>query len=157
MICFVVPGIARPQGSMKTIPHAKTGRSITLPDNAKTGPWRTEVGWAARAAGCRTADGPVVVVVRAFLPRPRGHYDRHGALRPTAPFAPIVKPDGDKLMRAVLDALTGVAYRDDAQVVLQALEKLYCAEGQPPEARIQVGPWMPTPIVTLDFQGDRRP
>lgn len=156
MISFVVPGIARPQGSMKTIPHSKTGQPITLADNPGTGAWRVDVGWAARAAGCRTVDGPVVVVVRAFLPRPRGHYHR-GVLRSTAPTAPIVKPDGDKLMRAVLDALTGVAFRDDAQVVLQALEKLYCAEGQPPEARIQVGPWMPTPIVTLDFRGDHQP
>ena len=150
MISFVVPGIAKPQGSMKTIPHSKTGQPITLPDNPGTGAWRVDVGWAARAAGCRTSEGPIVVEVRAFLPRPRGHFDRHGALKPSAPIAPIVKPDGDKLMRAVLDALTGVAFRDDAQVVRQALEKLYCAEGQPPEARISVGPWAPTPPTEGD-------
>lgn len=36
-----------------------------------------------------------------------------------------VKPDIDKLLRAVLDALTGVAYRDDAQVVSVSARKLY--------------------------------
>lgn len=36
-----------------------------------------------------------------------------------------VKPDIDKLTRAVLDALTGVAYEDDSQVVSLDVRKIY--------------------------------
>jgi len=36
-----------------------------------------------------------------------------------------VKPDLDKLCRTVLDALTGVAYRDDSQVVSIVASKVY--------------------------------
>jgi len=36
-----------------------------------------------------------------------------------------VKPDIDKLCRTVLDALTGVAYRDDSQVVSIVASKVY--------------------------------
>jgi Holliday junction resolvase RusA-like endonuclease len=37
---------------------------------------------------------------------------------------PCVKPDLDKLQRAVLDSLTGVMYEDDAQVVaIQAFKE----------------------------------
>lgn len=36
-----------------------------------------------------------------------------------------VKPDVDKLVRAVLDALTNVAYRDDSQVVRINANKIY--------------------------------
>ncbi|MFZ1730810.1 MAG: RusA family crossover junction endodeoxyribonuclease [Bacteroidota bacterium] len=55
-----------------------------------------------------------------LLPRPKSHF-RSGRnahlLRETAPRFPTSKPDADKLSRAVLEALTGVAYKDDAQVI----------------------------------------
>lgn len=38
---------------------------------------------------------------------------------------PSVKPDLDKLIRAVLDALTGIAYTDDSQVVRILAQKSY--------------------------------
>ena len=41
---------------------------------------------------------------------------------------PTVPPDLDKLIRAVLDALTGIAYQDDAQVVELLTSKKYGAE-----------------------------
>lgn len=39
-----------------------------------------------------------------------------------------VKPDLDKLIRAVLDALTNVAYKDDSQVIHIYAEKVYSDE-----------------------------
>ena len=50
---------------------------------------------------------------------------------------PHVRPDVDKLVRAVLDALTGRAYVDDAQVVWVHAEKIY---GSHPGAWIRVAP-----------------
>jgi Holliday junction resolvase RusA-like endonuclease len=38
---------------------------------------------------------------------------------------PTVRPDADKLLRAILDALTGVGYADDSQVVQAAIMKAY--------------------------------
>jgi Holliday junction resolvase RusA-like endonuclease len=38
---------------------------------------------------------------------------------------PFVRPDLDKLCRAVLDALTGIAYKDDQQVVTLNANKTY--------------------------------
>jgi Holliday junction resolvase RusA-like endonuclease len=38
---------------------------------------------------------------------------------------PTVPPDLDKLIRAVLDGLTGVAYKDDGQVVRISAVKIY--------------------------------
>ena len=54
----------------------------------------------------------------------RSHYTGKGALKASAPVAPG-KPDLDKLARAVGDALTGVAYRDDAQITRWHLQKRY--------------------------------
>lgn len=44
---------------------------------------------------------------------------REGALRPS------VKPDVDNVLKAVLDALNGVAYKDDTQVVEEFARKYY--------------------------------
>jgi Holliday junction resolvase RusA-like endonuclease len=38
---------------------------------------------------------------------------------------PTVKPDVDKLARAILDSLTGVVYVDDSQVIKLTVEKRY--------------------------------
>jgi len=55
-----------------------------------------------------------VVDRRYFFARPSTCYEN-----------PIVKPDIDKLDRAVFDALTGVAYEDDAQVIGGSHQKCY--------------------------------
>jgi crossover junction endodeoxyribonuclease RusA len=74
----------------------------------------------------------VVQVVFAF-PRPVGHLGlgrNAGKPKPSAPDYPAVKPDIDKLERAVLDGLTaGGAWTDDAQVVSCLTVKDYADAG----------------------------
>ena len=41
---------------------------------------------------------------------------------------PTVKPDIDKLVRAINDALTGILFIDDCQVISMAMSKEYCDE-----------------------------
>lgn len=43
---------------------------------------------------------------------------------------PHVKPDADKLARACMDALTGVAYVDDSQVTDLVIRKRYGADNE---------------------------
>jgi Holliday junction resolvase RusA-like endonuclease len=69
-------------------------------------------------------DGPIGLSVTFTLRRPRGHFGVRGVL-PSAPAYPIVRPDCTKLLRGVEDALTGVVWRDDAQVIEQAVTKTY--------------------------------
>jgi crossover junction endodeoxyribonuclease RusA len=66
-----------------------------------------------------------------------------GILRPESVPArkrphPTVKPDVDKLTRAVFDAISSVLYRDDAQVVHLQVRKRYVDVG-PPYAQVWVG------------------
>ena len=62
------------------------------------------------------------------MPRPKSHY-RTGkyadSLRGDAPENHTSLPDLDKLIRCVLDALTGVCYQDDGQVWLCKSCKMY--------------------------------
>lgn len=95
----------------------KDGRVVTLPDCGHLAGWTQAVGWAARLANLRLIERPFPVRVKAVFQ----------FQRPKKPRAsmPSVRPDLDKLARALLDALTGVAYEDDAQVCSLDLFKIY--------------------------------
>jgi crossover junction endodeoxyribonuclease RusA len=128
MIQITVDGKPAPQGSKTRNAHGAIYES-----NKAVGPWRADVRAECQRAmveGRRTTlAGPVSITVRFRLTRPRSHYGtgRNSATpRPAAPLYPVSKPDGDKLLRAVLDALTqGGAYRDDAQVIHAEVWKVY--------------------------------
>ena len=128
-IRFHVPGTPRPQGSKRHVGH---GRMI---ESSKQLPeWRSRVALSALAAN-RAYDGspiprgtPIRVDVTFTFQRPKGHYGtgRNAArLKPSAPTQHTVKPDIDKLERAILDALTGVLWVDDSQVVAVTKHKRY--------------------------------
>jgi len=50
------------------------------------------------------------------------------------------RPDCDNVGKACADALNGVAYADDAQVVELVIRKWYAAEGEGPRVEIVVSP-----------------
>lgn len=124
MIEFVIAGVPAPQGS-KT--RTKWG---VREDNPATKPWRSAVAWEATAAmqGVELMTGPVALDVTFFFPRPKSHYrtGKHaGQLKLDAPIHCTTKPDADKLLRAIGDAITGIVVRDDSQIVRIHARKLY--------------------------------
>ena len=131
MIEFTVYGIARPKGSMRR----GRGRAV-FDSNPHVKAWSLlvrQVAQRAVAASPVLLRGPLGVAVEFHLPRPQ-KYDRRGAV------AHLTAPDLDKLIRAVLDALTGIIYRDDSQVVDLSAAKRYAATDAAPFARILVAP-----------------
>ena len=50
----------------------------------------------------------------------------------------INKPDRDNLDKAVMDALTGIAYRDDCQVYKGTIEKWYAAKTEQPHVELTI-------------------
>ena len=82
--------------------------------------WRELVGvvYLAHRTEFHARPAAVVVDVIFLLPqikKPRQRY-------------PTGKPDIDKLSRGILDALTGIAYDDDSQVVQLNAQKVYTFE-----------------------------
>jgi Holliday junction resolvase RusA-like endonuclease len=83
---------------------------------------------------------PLKVTMAFRFERPKGHYNKHGGLRNSAPYYHIVRPDALKLARAVEDALTGIVWRDDSQIVFENLMKTYidAESGWYPGVKVEV-------------------
>lgn len=133
LLRVTVPGIPRPQGSMKLF-RAKSGHEVAKYSD-RTIEWRHLVTAAVQSAtnGQRPVDVAVVLHVVFRLPRPRGHFGsgrNAETLRPSAPRWPTTMPDLDKLARAINDAITDAqnVWLDDAQVVEIRVRKVYADE-----------------------------
>ena len=136
---FTVVGIPVPQGSMKAFTRRGGGRPIMTSDNARTRPWKDAVVWAAADALAEaTIRGPVEVALTFRFGRPKSHHGKRGLL-PSAPRLPSVRPDLDKLVRAILDALVEASVMaDDAQVVTLSATKDYAADWEHPGVDVSV-------------------
>lgn len=142
-LSFVVESMPQQAGSSKKIPLTHRDGSPILDDrgfqkaiikdaNPALPGYKAAVRHAFEAArpGGEIWTGPVGLTAAFIFPRPKSHYrtGKHASeLRPDAPFWKSSKPDGDKLLRALMDALTFLAYRDDAQVAWTLACKCYGA------------------------------
>jgi Holliday junction resolvase RusA-like endonuclease len=122
-----VLGVPVPQGSKRVF-----GGHLVDVRHKELREWRSLV---AHSIGLGTViTGPVHVKLDFFLIRPRGHFGtgrNEHKLKPSAPAYPKSKPDLDKLVRACLDAMTGMVYTDDSQVVALSVTKRYADDRQP--------------------------
>lgn len=67
-------------------------------------------------------EGPAAVSLEFSVPKPKSAPKKRDVL-------PHKRPDLDKLVRAALDAMSGVAFRDDAQIVDITATKRYGTPG----------------------------
>jgi crossover junction endodeoxyribonuclease RusA len=128
-LSFDVLGRPAPQGSKKSIGNNRfVEASKFLPA------WRNAVKIAAEQAvivnGWARVSGPVELEVMFYLDRP-------SSIPPSKRPQPTVPPDVDKLIRGVGDALTGVVYDDDSQIIRVLAWKVY-ADTREPGAFVRV-------------------
>lgn len=138
-----VPGIPKAKGSLRAfvVTDRRTGapQARVRNDNPATRPWAAAVSAAAMEARGYTApitflrDVGVGLQATFYLPRPQRVLSKRC-------LHPVVKPDLDKLLRAILDACTGILWTDDSQVVAVTAVKAYATATQPPGVRMRVAP-----------------
>lgn len=143
MIEFFVPGRPAPQGS-KTFKGTRNGRGIMVESSKELAPWRERVALAAhQAMQGRPMYSGVALQARYDFVFPR----RASEPKRTAPM--IQRPDGDKLERAINDALTGVVFTDDAAVVEWGGSKRRAEIDETPGVHIAVVPVVPHPQARI--------
>lgn len=120
MTTFIVLGLPATKGSTVSFMGTQ-GRIVTKTDSVGLAAWTKAVGWAARTSGIALADRdtPVRIVAEFQFVKPTSALGRTDH---------TVKPDIDKMTRALLDALTGIAYLDDSQVTELQVVKRYAAD-----------------------------
>lgn len=110
--------------------HRVNAAGVVYDTAGKRGkPWRLEAQWLAKEAmhGRRCFEGALLLAVVYVLPRPKAHFRADGTLHRSAPHWPTRRPDLLKRTRALEDALTGVVWVDDAQIVVEETAKRYAA------------------------------
>ena len=162
-VTFFVPGVPQPGGSKKGFAvKTRSGKMrIAIVEDAKhNAPWRAKVALAASQHFSAPLTGPLEVRFEFTMPRPKAHFGtgrRVAILKPGAPVGHVSAPDTTKLVRSTEDALKGIAWADDAQVVLQTASKLY---GEVPGCQITIRPHMPAEVAPTApnmlplFEGD---
>jgi crossover junction endodeoxyribonuclease RusA len=144
---FLVEGMqAAPQGSKTHV-----GKGVMVESCKAVKPWRAMVAHAAIAARVPLLRGPVRMSAVFLFQRPAGHYRKDGTLKPLnpalssatskeAPTYHCVKPDASKLQRSTEDALSKLAYEDDARLTGCVCEKRWCVGDERPGALITLIP-----------------
>lgn len=131
-VSFTVLGAAVAKGNMKAFPFQRRDGSLgaaTTEGTKGSKEWQIAVRHAAQQQ-CEGQffDGAVRLAIVFFLPRPQS--------LPKKVKHHTKKPDVDKLVRAVKDALKGVLWKDDSQVIELLARKGYATTQ--PHVRIVV-------------------
>lgn len=123
-----IPGEPRPQGSKKAFVRGR--RAVLVEANPGLKAWRTTITLHARKhAGTYTGERPLNVTYRFYLTRPKS----------VRRWLPWVKPDLDKLLRAVNDGIGDAkVWDDDGRITTITATKQYATPDQPPGVTVTI-------------------
>ena len=118
---ITIPG--KPKG--KDRPRFYKGHAVT---SASTRAYERKVKSIYKKETSITFHGAVIVSIKAFYQIPKNTPKAVKKMMLDGERLPCVRPDIDNLPKIILDALNGVAYDDDKQVVDMIITKRYAEE-----------------------------
>ncbi len=139
-ITLVIPGLPKAKGRPR-IGLRGNGRPVAFtPAETRTREGVVAALAMAAMAGRAALIGPVEVTVEAVMPIPvsKSKAWKEDALKGRV--FPAGRPDLDNLVKLVSDALNGIVWGDDAQIVFLLARKLY---GVTPRTIVRVCPVTP--------------
>ncbi len=140
MIEFVVPGEPQAKGRPRFFPiRTKAGRTFgraVTPDKTRSYETFIKELFVMAYPGFVPMEGPLSMTIEAFLGIPKSASKTKREAMEGRTIVPEKRPDLDNLMKAAADALQGLAFRNDSQIVEAAIRKRYSIA---PRMRIQIG------------------
>ena len=121
---FTVPGEPAGKGRprMTRAGHAYTPKETASYENLVKLEYQAQ-------GGVRFGDGDMLRMdIHAFYSIPASDSKRKRKMKLEGAVRPTKKPDCDNVGKIIADALNGIAYRDDAQIVEMHIEKYYAGE-----------------------------
>ncbi|MGY0692638.1 RusA family crossover junction endodeoxyribonuclease [Virgibacillus sp. FSP13] len=127
-IHFVIPGPCVPQGrprAGKIQRGSKKGRTV-LYDPQKSREYKRYVSIVAKQyAPKEPIEEPLCVHIKVYRPIPASMTKKLRQLSVAGVNRPITKPDNSNYAKGIEDALNGIIYKDDSQIVDLQVSKFY--------------------------------
>jgi Holliday junction resolvase RusA-like endonuclease len=132
MIFLIVPGepVAQGRARITTI-----GRHPRVFDPKKSAEYKSYVRHLANKIKGRPLEGPLVMKCDFYKGVPKSWSEKKRQQALAGLIKPIGRPDCSNYLKGVEDALNGIAYIDDSQLVLVHVTKQYSLE---PRAEIRI-------------------
>ena len=80
---------------------------------------------AAKKINWECCEEPVSVTIKAYLGIPLSSTKKFKTAAMNMDVYPIKKPDVDNIFKSITDALSGIIYKDDRQIVRSTITKIY--------------------------------
>jgi len=122
-IYFIVPGPPKGKARARTLRNGITytpKETVQYENLVKM--------YCKQAMSGAPIDGPVAILVEAGFPIPKSASQNRQKAMCNHDVYPTVKPDLDNILKIICDSLNGIAWRDDAQVVISTVWKYYSIE-----------------------------
>lgn len=122
---FTVEGKPQGKARARTFYNRRLGKMQSITPE-KTVDYEDLVRWSYKAAGGEYyGRGLFVVHITAVYEVPTSYLKNTREMALRGEIKPAVKPDIDNIVKSILDALNGVAYYDDSEVIGLTAEKMY--------------------------------
>ena len=127
VVTFSVDGIPHGKGRPR---FKRMGNFVQTYTDVKTKTYEALVKEAAQKAmgSSEPLETPVSFHCHIRLPVPKSYSKKRTEACLSGLVSPIKKPDWDNVAKSVADAMNGVVYLDDSQIVRAVIRKAYAAE-----------------------------
>lgn len=124
-IDFTVPGEPQGKGRPK---FARRGNFVSTYTPEKTASYENRVilAYSQQCKNFKFGDkSQLAMTIKAFFQPPKSVSTKKLDLMIDKIIRPTKKPDADNIAKIIADALNGIAYRDDSQIVSLKIEKYF--------------------------------
>lgn len=127
MIKFTIPGEPQGKARARTFYHQKANRVVSMTPE-KTQNYENLIKMVAtqeQEDKPIPAVEPLEITIKAYYSIPNSDSKKKKQMKLDGLIRPTKKPDADNVCKVVCDALNGVCYKDDTQIVKAIIEKYY--------------------------------
>ena len=132
MTYFEVPGQPQSKARARTFYHKQAGRVVSMTPN-ETVLYENLIKTSFLASESKQTffdKESLEMFITAYFPIPKSTTKKDRQLIKERKLFPTKKPDADNIAKVICDALNGVAYHDDTQIVKMEVRKVY-TENEP--------------------------
>lgn len=123
-VMFTIPGPPKGKARPRIVRNHGKVHSYT-PDATAAYEELVRIKYLQAEGGAIKLQGPIEILIFAGFPIPKSASKRKREQMLRGEVLPAKKPDCDNICKIICDALNGIAYRDDAQIVEAYVRKAY--------------------------------